>query len=1206
MRWSAVISSLFLLAAGPVVALLGRPAGPDAPPARALQTAEPVRYDRDIRPIFSDRCFLCHGPDAGKRMAKLRLDSAEGATAARDGGAAIVPGDVEKSLLWQRVTCADAADRMPPADSGKRQLSDAERRLIRQWISEGAKYEPHWSFIPPAQQPPPAVTDTAWSESPIDRFIYARLAKNGLKPSAEADKATLLRRLFLDLTGLPPRIQELDDFLADARPDAYERWVDRLLTEEPYKTRYAEALARPWLDEARYADTCGIHMDAGRSIWLWRDWVLAALRDNKPFDRFIVEQLAGDLLPNPTVAQKIATGFIRNQETTDEGGAIDAEWLVEYAIESTNTTGSVFLGLTLGCTRCHDHKFDPITMEDYYGLYAFFNSIDQPGLYSQTADAKRAHEPFLEVPTPVQAQRIAALEAALKTLKQREAAPTDAEAKQSAEFVAKARLDAGVEWTTPKVVKADSAEGTTLATLPDSSVLASGANPATDEYSLVLDTDATDQRLLLFEALTDPSRPDQRPGRAPNGNAVVSSLSVEAVSKRDPTVRKAVHFVWAWADVEQRNGDFRIDTLLHPGGADRGWALSGHNLTGGRAALLLADEPFGYAGGTELRVRIGQRSQYAEHNLLRVRFATSRFNATALDMLPAWPGSWYLAGPFTGNDVPKLFDAEFGPEKIDRIDTAATFADGKLAWRFSEGVADGMVVPLPAGPNVYYIGHRVYSTTGRKVDLALGSDDGIRVYVNGVEAFSNRVERSAAPDQDKTTITLRSGENAVIFKIVNNGGPGGFYHRARESDPVLGGAVVDALLPDSSLNELDRRKRFDVAWRLAHSPEYRQVAAELADDEKQLAAVRALVPRTMIMAELARPRDAFVLTRGQYDHPDQTRPVHREIPRALGRLPEGAPKNRLGLAEWIISPENPLTARVTVNRFWEYFFGVGIVATSEDFGMQGSWPSHPELLDWLAVDFREHGWDVKRLVRQIVTSRTYRQASRVRPDALEHDPENKLLAYYPRRRLSAEQIRDQALYVAGLLVEQLGGPSVKPYQPPGLWKEVAMPSSNTRIYAVSDRAEDMWRRSIYTYWKRAAPPPALLTFDAPTREFCTVRRIPTNTPLQALVLWNDEQFLEAARVLAAKVLHDPGDDASRIAELFRACTGGAPDARLRSLLESTLRGFRESFAAAPANAEKLLNVGRAAQADQPAAPERAAWMMLANAVLSSDATITKN
>lgn len=1206
MRTIAVVTmTIAVWTIGPVVALLARPDGIAPVEHTPVAPTESIRYDRDIRPILSDRCFLCHGPDAGMRAADLRLDLPESATAVRDAGAAIVPGDPEKSLVWQRLTCPDDADRMPPADSGKRRLTEAEQALIRRWIAEGAAYEPHWSFVAPQRPALPEIADPAWAASPIDRFILARLEAAGLKPSPEADRAVLLRRVFLDLTGLPPTIAELDAFLADTRPDAYERQVDRLLTEEPYRTRFAEALARPWLDQSRYADTCGNHTDAGRSIWLWRDWVLAALRDNMPLDRFIVEQLAGDLLPDATVDQKIATGFIRNQVTTDEGGAIDAEWLVEYAVESTNTTGSVFLGLTLGCTRCHDHKYDPITMDDYYGVFAFFNSIDQPGLYSQLPDPKRAHEPMLEVPTAEQAAKIAAFEAALKGLRDRESTPTAAEAGQVAEFVAKARADSGIAWTTPRVTSAESTEGATLTIQPDASVLASEKNPPVDEYKLILETDAVEQQLFLFEALTDPSRPDNRAGRAPNGNAVVTGLRVEAVSKRDPAVRKSLRFSWVWADIEQRNGDFRADTLLTGGNADRGWAFDGHNRPGGRAAVLLADEPFGYEGGTELHVQVESRSKYAQHNLLRVRFAFGRLNSTAQPALPAWPGSWYLVGPFTG-EREALFDTEFGPEKGGAIDLSQTFADGKLAWQFSEGVVDGRVVPLPAGPNVYYIGHRVYSPTPRKVELSLGSDDGIRVFVNGVEAFSNRVDRGAAPDQDKTSVDLRAGENAVVFKIVNTGGPGGFYHRATEPDSVLAGELAGALLPEASLGEAARRKRFDVAWRLAYSPEYRQIAAEIVENEKQLAAIRADIPRTMVMVELAKPREAFVLTRGEYDKPDKNRPAHRSIPAVLGRIPEDAPRNRLGLAQWIVSEANPLTARVLVNRFWEHFFGVGIVATSEDFGMQGAWPSHPELLDWLAVEFREGGWDVRKLVREIVTSRTYRQASRIRPDALERDPANALLAYFPRTRLSAEQIRDQALYVSGLLVERLGGPSVKPYQPLGLWEEVSMPQSNTRVFAVSTRDEDLWRRSLYTYWKRAAPPPSLLTFDAPTREFCTVRRLPTNTPLQALVLWNDEQFLEAARVLAARLLALDGDDPARLRALYRACMAAAPDEKQLARLDSALRGFRDSFAARPEDAEKLLKVGRAPQTDSHPPSERAAWMMLANAVLAADATISKD
>ena len=508
--------------------------------------AETVRYDRDVRPILSDKCFLCHGPDPSTRTADLRLDLPDEATKPRDGAAAIVPGDPGRSLLWQRVNAADPDELMPPADSGKHALSADQKDTLRRWIEAGAAYEPHWSFLPPTRPAVPAVGEARWAKNPIDAFVFHRLERAGLAPAPEADPATLLRRLFLDLTGLPPTPEELDAFLADASADAYERWVDKLLTEEPYVTRYAERMTAPWLDQARYADTSGIHTDAGRSIWPWRDWVLSAYRANMPFDRFVVEQLAGDLLPDATLAQRVATGFNRNHVTSDENGAIPEELLVEYGVDRVATTGSVFLGLTLGCARCHDHKFDPVTQADFFGLFAYFNNVDEPGLYVQQPDPKRAFEPMMAVPTSEQAAEQAALEGQVAAAQAAREKVLPAEAAERERFLAETLAAAGVRWTTPAVTAAAAApEGATLTIQADGSVLAAGQNPAQDEHTLTLATTETDLRLLMIEALADPSMVAGRVGRSDNGNAVLTGVRCEAVSVADPAQKREVAFTWA-------------------------------------------------------------------------------------------------------------------------------------------------------------------------------------------------------------------------------------------------------------------------------------------------------------------------------------------------------------------------------------------------------------------------------------------------------------------------------------------------------------------------------------------------------------------------------------------------------------------------------------------------------------------------------------
>ena len=604
----------------------------------------PIRYDRDVRPILSDRCFVCHGPDAKKRQADLRLDSFEAATAVRPDGAAIVPGKPKASELVRRIAHADPGERMPPEDSNRKALSADERLLLERWIAEGARYEAHWSFVAPLRPPVPAVREAAGCRNDVDRFIRARLEDEGLRASPEAPPEAQLRRLFLDVTGLPPTPEELAAFRADARADRYELMLDRLFAEEPYRSRAAERLATPWMDQARYADTSGIHMDAGRQMWLWRDWVLQSYRDNLPFDRFVTEQLAGDLLPDASESQVIASGFNRNHVTTDEGGAIDEEYKVEYAVDRTATTGSVFLGLTLGCARCHEHKFDPVSQDEFYSLYSFFNSNDEPGLYSQVPDANRALEPFLVVPTPEQKARRAELDAALAAERTARDEPPAGEDETRARFFAELTRESGLEWVASLLASARSLEGATLTPQADGSALASGENPDQDEHEFRLTTPGTGLSLLALEALPDPSFVEGRVGRAFNGNAVLSGITAEAISRRDPAQRQTLHFTWAWADHEQEDGEFGITGVLDPD--EHGWAVGAHQVPGGRAALFATDEPFGFEGGTEVVVRLAYRSIYAQHTLGRVRLALGKLLDAGRERLPVAATDWLVAGPF--------------------------------------------------------------------------------------------------------------------------------------------------------------------------------------------------------------------------------------------------------------------------------------------------------------------------------------------------------------------------------------------------------------------------------------------------------------------------------------------------------------------------------------------------------------------------------
>lgn len=1165
--------------------------GPAAPAA-----AEAPRYGRDVRPILADRCFRCHGPDAARREAGLQLDERAAALAGGKHGPAIVPGDPAASLLWQRVTSPDPRCAMPPATSGKPPLTEDERAVVERWIRAGAPYEPHWAFVPPARPPVPGA-GAGWARNDVDRFVAQALAAHGLQPSAEADRGTLLRRLFLVLTGLPPTPQELAAFVADPAPDAYERMVDRIFAEEPYRSRHAEHFAGPWLDAARYADTSGIHMDAGRQIWPWRDWLLSALRDDQPFDQFVIDQLAGDLKPDATTPSRVATGFLRTHVTTDEGGAIDEEYRVEYACERTNTLGSALLGLTLGCARCHEHKYDPIGHEDYYRLYAFFNTNREPGLYSQSPDNNRALEPFLGVPTPAEATEqarldgeVAAADADLRTV------PPD-EQQQRAAFTEALRTQAGLAWPAAGLVAAHSRGGATLTTLPDGSVLASGANPARDTHELIYAAPAADLRLVCLEALPDASLPGGRVGRAPNGNAVLSALRLSVRPRGSEAPFRPVPLVWAFADYEQPDGDYRVVNALDDDA--RGWAVGAHlrPLQPVRA-LFLAGEPFG-GDGVELRVELAYESIYAEHAFGRVRLRFGTLRDETIHRLPLARGAFYTAGPFPAAEPQTLYEHADAPALATAIREDARF--GEVRWRHAPEIREGApFAGLPQGRNSTYVAQPLFAPSARDGTVSLGSDDGFRLFVDGERRAGREVDRAVAADQDEATVPLAAGRHLLVLQVVNTNGAGGCFLRYAERVDELGGDLPLLLLPDDARDPA-LTARLDDAWRERFSPTFAARRAHLRELTAARDALAAKVARTMVWDE-GEPRPTFVLQRGDYDKPDKNRPVQRGLPRFFTTADAPPVTDRLALARWLVSDRDPLLLRVQCNRLWEFVFGTGLVRTSEDFGHQGEWPSHPELLDWLATELRAQGFHRRAILRLLVTSSTFRQQSRTPEAARAADPQDRLLGWFPRRRLTAEAIRDQALYAAGLLVEHFGGPSVKPYQPAGLWQEVAMIQSNTRVYE-QGHGEALWRRSLYTYWKRACPPPSLLVLDAPTREFCTIRRSSTNTPLQALALWNDEQYVEAARALAQRTLAEAGDDAARLREMFARCTGQTLAAPQLAAAATLLDRSRARYAADPAAAKAAVATGEAPRPAGTPDAELAAWSLVASAFLNLDSTL---
>ena len=1206
-RTGILVGGVALLAS---TTLLAAVSGPSTT-TTSTTDAKIVRYGRDIRPILSDRCFSCHGTDAATRAADLRLDSYDEATRDLGGGdRAIVPGDPAASLLLERITTDDPHDQMPPPEANKPRLSPQEVEAVRDWIAAGAEYEAHWAFQTPGTIAPPATTGD-WGHNQIDRYILSRIEEAGIEPNPEADPATLVRRAFLDLTGLPPTPEEVTAFIADERTDAWERLLDRLMTEEPYRSRYAERMATPWLDLARYADTAGIHMDAGKQMWPYRDWVLSAFRDNMPFDQFTIDQLAGDLVEEPTIDQLVASGFHRNHVTSDEGGAIAEEYLLEYAVDRVETTGAVWLGLTVGCARCHDHKFDPITQEDFYGLVSFFNNVEQPGIYTQVQDANRAFEPAIEIPRPESKERLAEIDAEITELETTRATPTDDERTALSDYLDGLRGDSTFSWHRPDVTTVESEGGATLEILEDGSVLATGDSPGEDHHRLTLRLGEGDFDAVLLEALPHESLPAGGIGRASNGNAILSGITVEAVSTVDPTVRRPVEMGWAWADHEQPDGDFRIANTLRPGNG-RVWAPESHRIPGRRTLLFLADEPFGFDGGTDLVVRTSYQSPYTQHVIGRTRVQVAKTSTSLRSALPVTTSDWYITGPFTIADGAEGYDRVFGPEVAEVLDLTARFnanedGTGGDGWRHAPGVIDGSPVTLAQGVGAELIAREIWSPDARNLPISIGSDDGVQVHLNGKLVLEDRSDRGVAPDQNRAVLALQPGHNLLVYKVVNTGSAGGMYFRADPPENELPSAAVASILPSEFVRP-EMATAGEEALRIRISPRYRALGERVETLRGERNVLLTNVPKTSIMKERAMPRPTYVMDRGQYDAPDENRPVERTVPVVLGSLPnEVVDPNRLDLAEWIVGPENPLTSRVVVNRYWHQLFGRGLVESVEDFGFQSAWPSHPELLDRLAVEFRDGGWDVQALLHSIMSSATYRQSARIRPEVAAADPGNELLARFPRQRLEAEQIRDQALYASGILIESFGGPSVKPYQPEGLWKEVAMLQSNTRNDQQGD-GDELRRRSLYTYWKRACPPPSLLAFDAPTREYCNVRRIATNTPLQALVLWNDPQFVEAARMLAARVLLElPGSgDADRLDRLFELATASpVPPAAAAAVLE-TLEAFRLRYGDDQTSAAQLLSVGEIDPPSDLDARELAAWSMIANAVLSSDSAIVKN
>ena len=942
----------------------------------------PVNFSRDVKPILSQHCFKCHGPDVAKAAAGLRLDSLEGASKALGDGSAIVPGNPDKSVLLQRVAATIKDMRMPPADSGVTPLTSEQIATLRAWIGAGARYEKHWSFIPPTMPTTPKVSDPRWCKNPIDRFVLAKLDTAGLKPEPEADRDTLALRAALTLTGLAPSGQALETFRKDRGSGAYERYVDRLLA----SPAYGEHQARYWLDAVRYGDTHGLHIDNERIIYPYRDWVVRAFNKDLPYNLFTEWQVAGDLLPKPTTEQLIATGYVRMNPTSNEGGAIEEEFLARNTMDRVDTTSTVFLGLTVGCAKCHDHKYDPIKQRDYYGLYAFFDSTQDKPLDGNEA-----------LPVPV---------VRASTLDQE---------------VHLAELSHNLGQLTGKV----------------------------------------------------------RPADAESWFA--------ANHKPNPTTR-----------------DWQISPVYASANFDEAFAKSSPGEPGQPSATW---KPFKFEPGKDAAGIIGK-------------------------------------------------------------DNASVYVKGTLN------------VPV-----------------ARSMTLMVSSDDGIRMWLNGKLIHSHKILRGLNESVDPVKVDFLAGDNELIAKVVNGASDDGLSIKIGE--PI--DQRIDAALaayrkaPADAPSQKELQAVYLVAGPMtADAKSYRNTFKERADYE-------AAIPMTMIAREMDKPRPTFILKRGQYDLKGD--PVDRHLPAILGALPAGVPADRLSLAHWMTSPANPLVSRVFVNRVWQQAFGTGIVKTAEDFGSQGEWPVNQELLDYLAVDFVKKGWSVKRLNRLIVTSAAFKQSSHTTVAKLSQDPENRLISRGPRFRLDAEVIRDKALEAGGLLVHEVGGRGFKPYQPDGLWEAVGFDISNTAKY-VRDHGDTIYRRSLYLFWKRTSPHPVMLTFDAPMREACVVRRGRTNTPLQALTSMNEPAFLEASRTMAQRLLSSPGTDEDRLRQAYHLTLCREPSAVEAKVLLAALTRYRGQYTSAKGAAERLLKIGDAPGAPSENPSEEASWMILCSTLMNTDEFLT--
>lgn len=1137
----------------------------------ACAAEDRVDFNREIRPLLAKKCFACHGPDDEHREAGLRLDSLEGATAKLESGAvAIVAGESAKSELVRRIHAAEESERMPPVETGIT-LTAEQKDLLKRWIDQGASFAPHWSFVKPARPALSKADIVGQAASPIDYFVREKLTAAGLQPAPLADRYALIRRLSLDLRGLPPTPEEAAALVADVAPDAIERLTDRFLADPAYGERWA----RMWLDLARYADSRGYGSDPLRpNIWRYRDWVIDAFNANQPFDQFTIDQLAGDLLPNATLEQKVATAFHRNTMTNTEGGTDDEEFRVAAVKDRADTTMQVWMGITLGCAKCHNHKYDPISQREYYSFFAIFN---------QTADSDKGDDaPFISAPTREYAERVRLIDEQIAALQHKLDTPTPELAAEQAKWENSLQVKAAWQPLTPaELVSAGEA---TLNALDDGSILVSGENPNQDTYTIAAKTDLAGITALRLETIPDPSLPQSSAARSPAGDFRLTRFSATVQDANSADTAATGRFVrielpgngkmlslaevqiFDGADNIALKGTAKQSSTDYEGEAKR--AIDGN--TNGNyyeanstTHTKIEANPWWEVdlGGDKRIERISVWNRTDGGDAIGSRLAGYKVAILDAERKVVWQQS--------PAEFPKP-STDLAVSGVNSIAFAEAFADYS-----ADGLPIASVIKTPADPKAGWgVGaqrdkpHWAVFVASAPLAAKASTLLKIKLDFQGLE-----------PQQSLGRFRLSATNDA------------GILNRLKVSAEIL--AIIDT--PAAS-RTADQQAKLSAHYRTM-SPSLKPLRDQIAALEKS----KPPMPTVPVFQQLAadQARKTFIQIKGNFLYKGEE--VTAGLPAAWHPLAESVPRDRLGLARWIVDPENPLTARVMANRLWAQLFGAGIVETEEDFGIQGEQPSHPELLDWLAIELR-HDWDVKSLLRKVVASETYRQSSRVTPESLAKDPRNRLLSRGVRFRLEAEMVRDQALAISGLLSHKLRGPSVFPPQPAGLWQAAF---NGERTWTTS-MGEDKYRRGLYTFWRRTTPYPSMTTFDATSRETCAVRRFRTNTPLQAFVTMNDPVYVEASQALARRILTEGGaSPAERAAFGLRLCLTRPPsESQIQSLValyESELTHYQSDPAAADPIATQPL--GPLPAGMNPA--EAATWTVVANVLLNMDGVLMR-